>query len=472
MEIPAATAHFINIGFSVFILLMMFLFGLYKKQNLGWVIFCFLWGGMGYFGVEKVIEILYNIWGNWQLNSFIAAILQQALVMLSVIAGLYLNRANSFVNPTAYGWATGLGYSFGLNMWYFSHYDFTVVYFLAYLFSTPVVITTASAISGLSITQFYTRKRSNQMILPILGIITALGYLQTFNWLYYSYGLTEFYPVVSVIYGIGGLTIFSLFIAGKLRTIMTQLDVERKRADSLLDIVIPIGIKLSSENDYPKLLETMLMEAKTFCNADGGTLYLKRDNHLEFAVVRNDSRKIAMGGTSGQEAGLPTIPLLDESGRESHRHVAAHAAWTKKTVNIADITKDEEFDYSGTTEFDKQSGYVSQSMLTIPLIDSKGETQGVLQLLNAMDAGREQIIAFDNNIQQLMESFSALASTALERYAQEQKLRNQIQELHIEIDQVKREKQVAEITDSDYFKELQQKAKRVRGQEEKNDAEV
>jgi len=239
-----------------------------------------------------------------------------------------------------------------------------------------------------------------------------------------------------------------------------------------LDIVIPIGIKLSSENDYPKLLETMLMEAKTFCNADGGTLYLKRDNHLEFAVVRNDSRKIAMGGTSGQEAGLPTIPLLDESGRESHRHVAAHAAWTKKTVNIADITKDEEFDYSGTTEFDKQSGYVSQSMLTIPLIDSKGETQGVLQLLNAMDAGREQIIAFDNNIQQLMESFSALASTALERYAQEQKLRNQIQELHIEIDQVKREKQVAEITDSDYFKELQQKAKRVRGQEEKNDAEV
>ncbi|GAB4496611.1 MAG: hypothetical protein OHK003_02300 [Anaerolineales bacterium] len=61
-----------------------------------------------------------------------------------------------------------------------------------------------------------------------------------------------------------------------------------------------------------------------------------------------------------------------------------------------------------------------------------------------------------------MNSFSSLASAALEGYIQEQKLRSEIRELRIEIDQVKRQKQVAEITDSTYFKELQRKAQQIK----------
>lgn len=46
--------------------------------------------------------------------------------------------------------------------------------------------------------------------------------------------------------------------------------------------------------------------------------------------------------------------------------------------------------------------------------------------------------------------------------AREQKLKQQVQELKIEIDQAKQEKQVEEITDTDYFRELQSKARMLR----------
>lgn len=51
---------------------------------------------------------------------------------------------------------------------------------------------------------------------------------------------------------------------------------------------------------------------------------------------------------------------------------------------------------------------------------------------------------------------------AREVYAREERLKQEVMELRIEIDQVKKEQEVAEITGSDYFQELQQKAKEMR----------
>jgi CRP-like cAMP-binding protein len=49
-----------------------------------------------------------------------------------------------------------------------------------------------------------------------------------------------------------------------------------------------------------------------------------------------------------------------------------------------------------------------------------------------------------------------------EVYAREENLKRQVAELRIEIDEVKKAQQVAEITDTDYFQQLQQKANRLR----------
>ena len=52
---------------------------------------------------------------------------------------------------------------------------------------------------------------------------------------------------------------------------------------------------------------------------------------------------------------------------------------------------------------------------------------------------------------------------AHEVYAREQRLRQQVQELRVEIDEVKKARQVAEITETDYFQGLQERARRLRG---------
>jgi CheY-like chemotaxis protein len=49
--------------------------------------------------------------------------------------------------------------------------------------------------------------------------------------------------------------------------------------------------------------------------------------------------------------------------------------------------------------------------------------------------------------------------------AREQRLRQQVQALRIEIDQVKRARQVAEITDTDYFQQLQERARKLRSRQ-------
>ena len=43
---------------------------------------------------------------------------------------------------------------------------------------------------------------------------------------------------------------------------------------ALLDIVIPVAIALSVEQDFNRLLERILLESKTLCRADAGTLYV------------------------------------------------------------------------------------------------------------------------------------------------------------------------------------------------------
>jgi len=208
----------------------------------------------------------------------------------------------------------------------------------------------------------------------------------------------------------------------------------------------------------------MLVEAKNFCKADAGTLYLVKDKQLEFAVIRNDTFDIALGGTSDQEIKFTPLELYDaKTGEPNHRNLATHVALTGETVNIQDAYDTNSFDFTAAKEFDQESGYTSVSFLTIPLKNAEGKVLGVLQLLNALSSTKKMIIPFDSNLQQLMESFSSLAAAALEGYIKEQGLRKEIQKLRIEIDAVKREKHVAEITETDYFKDLQKRAKTLRG---------
>src|SRR5476649_1562199 len=89
-----------------------------------------------------------------------------------------------------------------------------------------------------------------------------------------------------------------------------------------------IGAALSKERDINRLLESILIAAKTITHADGGTLYRMTEDGqaLRFEILRTDSLHIAMGGTSGTAISFPNLPLHDESGAPNDSLVAAYAA--------------------------------------------------------------------------------------------------------------------------------------------------
>lgn len=250
----------------------------------------------------------------------------------------------------------------------------------------------------------------------------------------------------------------------RLRQTLQQVRREKKRADDLLNVVIPIGVQLTTEDDFNQLLEKILLEAKSFCQAEAGSLYLRTDTHkLQFMIVRNDVLDIALGGTSGNDVTYDPLPLYDEGGAPHTEHVAVYTAIHGEPVNISNIYHPEmDLDFSGSHEFDKRTGYRSQSMLTIPLKTVGGEVIGVMQLINARDSETGQITAFDENLQQMMVSFSSLAVAALEAYQREQALRQEIKQLRIEIDEAKLEQQVSETVETDFFQDLQAKARDIR----------
>jgi CHASE3 domain sensor protein/GAF domain-containing protein len=257
-------------------------------------------------------------------------------------------------------------------------------------------------------------------------------------------------------------------MTSQLRQTLSQVRKEKKRADDLLHVVIPIGVELSSEKNFNRLLENMLLEAKKFCHADAGIVYLKDNDRLKFVIVRNDALKIAMGGTVDKDITFSRLPMImpvyddQTTPGAKHQSIAAHAVSAGETLNIADAYQLDPLNTYGPGVFDEKADYRSISYLTIPLKNSQNEVLGVLQLINAQDPETGQIIPFDPNLQQMMESFSSLAVAALEAYIREQGLKQEIQQLRIEIDEAKRQKQVSEIVDTDFFQDLQAKARTMR----------
>src|SRR5687767_2303753 len=174
-----------------------------------------------------------------------------------------------------------------------------------------------------------------------------------------------------------------------------------------------IGASLSAERDINRLLELILTAAKSITGADGGTLYrVAEDKTLRFEIVRTSSLRYYLGGTSGNP--VPFYPIqLYRDGEPNHSMVAAHAALTGKTVNIADAYAADGFDFSGTRAFDSKTGYRSKSFLTVPMRNHEHETIGVLQLINASDPKSGEIVAFSDSDQRLAESLASQAAIAL-----------------------------------------------------------
>jgi HD-GYP domain-containing protein (c-di-GMP phosphodiesterase class II) len=197
--------------------------------------------------------------------------------------------------------------------------------------------------------------------------------------------------------------------------VSTRDDSQENRLVKHLKEITRIGTALSVEKNIHKLLEMIVDEARSLTNADAGTLYIldKENNCLQFQILQSDIMDVRLGGTSGKEVDLPSVPLADDQGNPNHTNVSSHVALTGETISIPDVYDADGFDFSGPREYDKTTGYRSKSMLVIALQNHENEIIGVLQLLNAQNQENGEVISFSPDDIELVVSLASQAAVAL-----------------------------------------------------------
>ncbi len=173
--------------------------------------------------------------------------------------------------------------------------------------------------------------------------------------------------------------------------------------DSIHDL-LKIGIALTSESDNDRLFEMILTEARKVTHADAGTLYLCDEEYLYFKIIQNNRLNIYQGG-GGEVIDLPPVPMTESN-------VASYVAIHGEVVNIEDVYNSDRFDFTGPKKYDEITGYLTRSLLVIPLKKRDGEIIGVLQLINALDE-LGKITSFPKHIELVAESLASQAGIAL-----------------------------------------------------------
>lgn len=176
-----------------------------------------------------------------------------------------------------------------------------------------------------------------------------------------------------------------------------------------------IGIALSSQLDHQQLMEMVLNSARELTGADAGSLYIVDPDAkiVRFAVIQNDSLSGDIDVSLEKNLINHTvIPLYNPDGTPNHKTIVASSVLKKTVINIADAYQEEGYDFSGTQNFDKKTGYRSKSFLTVPLCNHENEVIAALQLINKLDAHR-QAIPFNAADQEIAQSLASQAAVAM-----------------------------------------------------------
>ena len=180
----------------------------------------------------------------------------------------------------------------------------------------------------------------------------------------------------------------------------------------MLKKILDLGIKISREKDYNKLFGIFLKGTTEIANCDAGTLYIykeKKENdeikkYLYFASTITHSLNI-YGGLNGEKIDLPPVVFSDTNA-------SSYAGIHRCILNVHDVYKDDNSIWVGPRKYDAITGYHTQSVLVVPLIDKKDELIGVLQLINCQDENGN-VIPFNKEMEQIIFSLSSQVAMIL-----------------------------------------------------------
>ena len=149
--------------------------------------------------------------------------------------------------------------------------------------------------------------------------------------------------------------------------------------------ILEVTRKLAAPFDLDTMLSEVVNASREVLNADRGTVFLY-DKNTDELVVR-----------VGTELDHIRIP--------ADKGIVGESAQTRKLINVPDCYADPRFNRA----IDKQTGYKSRCMLTIPLIGYEDSLVGVLQILNKNEG------VFDDHDEFIAQALAAQAAVVLHR---------------------------------------------------------
>jgi len=172
-----------------------------------------------------------------------------------------------------------------------------------------------------------------------------------------------------------------------------------------------IAVALLQTRHKSEILSLIVNEAMNLIACDAGSLYLKHDERtLNFEVAVNQSLRF--------DFKQHRVPILGPG-------IAAHCFRSAKPLIIPDVYElPDDLPYRFDKSFDRMANYRTRSMLVQPLISSKKETVGVLQLINRKHRPTDEWRQIANHLDaapgftdddaDFLQAFSSLAAAAIE----------------------------------------------------------
>ena len=185
-------------------------------------------------------------------------------------------------------------------------------------------------------------------------------------------------------------------------------------AAATLEEIFEIARAMTTERDVTKLLAVILEKSRYITSADAGSIYVVEGDgpsaKLRFKLSQNDSVTF-----DSREFVMPI----------SKKSIAGSSIVNRKPINIADVYNlppDSPFQFDRS--FDAKIGYITRSMIVVPLFSQRDEAIGVIQLINrkrnrdrklqSFDDAEREVVAFDESSEELLQLVASQAAASLE----------------------------------------------------------
>lgn len=152
-----------------------------------------------------------------------------------------------------------------------------------------------------------------------------------------------------------------------------------------LELLLRLSLELCSERDLSSLLERIWQELTRILDSERSSLFLlDEDNGELYSVVAQGAKEIRFSRQEG---------------------IAGAVLASGDALLIEDAYRDPRFN----PQVDRQTGFRTRSILTVPLKTSSGGVLGVAQVMNRRDG-----LPFDSEDLSLLEALAGMASVAIE----------------------------------------------------------